>query len=82
MALGIASIPLALFWGIGVLLAIAGMILSIIALSKYKQEPGLYSTTSRGYAKVGLICSIIGLSFVIIFFIVIFMIFAGLSQMH
>ncbi len=63
MVMGICS--LALFWFFGIVFAILGLIFSSIAKRKYNKNPSLY--ISCGKATAGLITSIIGLSFGLLF---------------
>ena len=61
MVLGIMSIACLCCFVIGFVMGIIGIVLGVITTKQYRQSPGVYTEASYKNAKVGKICSIIGL---------------------
>ncbi len=61
MVLGILSIVLACFFGVGIVLGIIALILASKAIKAYKANPSVFTKGSFDMAKAGQITGIVGL---------------------
>jgi hypothetical protein len=78
LVLGILSIVLCFCYGIiGLILGIIALSLSSKDLQRYNLNPGQYTVSSYNNLKAGRVCAIIGTVLSSLYFIIIYIIFAG-----